>query len=75
MSAGDKRVGGINMSEIEEAVIEKIRERAEIGKQKYGVTMAEATLSIQKWLKHLQEELMDASVYVEKLMNIMEDVE
>ena len=60
------------MSAVEEEVIKKIRARSEVGKKKYGVTMEEETLSIHKWLKHLQEELMDAAVYVEKLMNIVE---
>ena len=55
------------MSRIEEQVIEQIRNRAAVGKEKYGATIEEAELPFLQWLQHLQEELMDAAVYVEKL--------
>jgi hypothetical protein len=58
---------------IENRVIEKIRARAEAGFRKYGTTMDRRDLSIQDWLQHLQEELMDASVYAEKLLARNED--
>lgn len=61
------------MSKIEELVIEKIRERAEVGKSKYGVTMERSDLDIEAWLIHLQEELMDGVVYVEKLLSEIRD--
>lgn len=63
---------GDNMSRIEDEVCKKIQQRAEIGKKKYGVTMEEEVLSIREWLNHLQQELMDASVYVEKLLELVE---
>lgn len=56
------------MSKIEESVIEKIRNRAKVGESKYGVTMERNDLSFLQWMKHLQEELMDATVYVEKII-------
>ena len=56
------------MSKFEEKVIVKIRSRAEVGKKKYGTTMEREDLSLIEWLTHLQEELMDASVYVERLI-------
>jgi hypothetical protein len=56
------------MSRIEEKVIAKIRKRAEVGENKYGVTMERNDLSFLQWIKHLQEELMDASVYIEKII-------
>ena len=56
------------MSKIEESVINKIRERADIGKNKYGVTMERNDLNILQWLTHLQEELMDAAVDLEKVI-------
>jgi hypothetical protein len=55
------------MSRIEEQVIDFLRTRAETGKRKYGVTMEREDLSFLEWLQHLQEELLDAAVYVEKL--------
>ena len=60
------------MSKFEEQVCAKIRERAKVGKRKYGVTMERDDLNLHDWLTHLQEELMDAAVYVERLM---EDVQ
>lgn len=60
------------MSKIEEQVCEKILQRSEVGKKKYGVSMEEEVLSIRQWLTHLQEELMDAAVYVEKLLEMVE---
>ena len=57
------------MSAIEERVIAKIRSRADVGKAKYGVTMERDDLDLLAWLQHLQEELMDAAVYVERLMD------
>ena len=56
-------------SKYEERVIEKIRNRAEIGLKKYGTTMARKDLSIKEWLQHLQEELLDGAVYIERLQD------
>ena len=52
---------------IVESVIDQFRTRAEKGKEKYGTTMERDDLTLMEWLQHLQEELMDATVYVEKL--------
>ena len=56
-------------SKYEERVIEKIRNRAEIGLKKYGTTMARKDLSILEWLQHLQEEVLDGAVYIERLQD------
>ena len=56
------------MSRIEDEVCKKIQQRAEVGKKKYGVTMERGDLSLVEWLTHLQEELMDATVYVQRLI-------
>lgn len=61
-----------DMSRIEDEVCEKIKARSDVGKKKYGVTMEEEILSMREWLVHLQEELMDAAVYVEKLLGMVE---
>ena len=55
------------MSKIEESVCKKILDRAKVGKEKYGTTMEREDLTFQEWITHLQEELMDAVVYIEKL--------
>jgi hypothetical protein len=56
------------MSAIEESVIEKIRQRAESGFKKYGVTMERKDLSTREWLVHAQEEAMDLCVYLERVI-------
>lgn len=57
---------------ITEAVVAELRTRAEKGRQKYGTTMERDDLTLMQWLQHLQEELMDAAVYVEKLKGEIE---
>jgi hypothetical protein len=52
---------------IVESIIERFKERSDEGIKKYGVTMARKDLSSLEWLIHLQEELMDAILYAEKL--------
>ena len=60
------------MSKIEDAVCAKIQSRADLGQKKYGTTMERDDLTIVEWLTHMQEELMDACVYVEKLITLLD---
>jgi hypothetical protein len=53
-----------------EAVVAQLRTRAEKGKEKYGTTMERDDLTLMQWLQHLQEELMDAAVYIEKIKQL-----
>jgi hypothetical protein len=46
-------------------VIEKFKERSERGITKYGTTLEEN--DTDDYLNHLQEELMDAILYIQKL--------
>ena len=50
-----------------ENVVKQLRDREEEGLRKYGVNTERTDLSSIEWLQHLQEELMDACVYIEKL--------
>jgi len=52
---------------IVEAVREKLRQRSAVGIKKYGTTLAEN--NTDDFLNHLQEELMDGILYIEKLKN------
>ncbi len=52
---------------IVESVVKQFKERSEVGIAKYGVTLDRDDLSTLEWLQHLQEELFDASLYIEKL--------
>ena len=56
-----------------ENVVKQLRDREEEGLLKYGVSTERTDLSTLEWLQHLQEELMDASVYIEKLKNEMKN--
>lgn len=55
------------------AVVRKLCHRAEQGHKKYGVTMERDDLGMLNWLQHLQEELLDAAVYIEKVMRVVEE--
>ena len=50
-----------------ESVINKYRERSNEGIRKYGTTLEREDLSFLEWLNHLQEELMDGTLYIERL--------
>jgi hypothetical protein len=58
-----------------ENVVTQLREREEQGLQKYGVNTERTDLTSLEWLQHLQEELMDASVYIEKLKSEMKETQ
>ncbi len=49
------------------SVLNKFVNRAKVGKEKYGTTLDRNDLSYEEWIQHLQEELMDATLYLEKL--------
>jgi hypothetical protein len=55
---------------IVEQVIDKFKERSERGLEKYGTTLDDNNLPFDEWLTHLQEELMDAVVYLEKIKSL-----
>jgi len=48
-------------------VIKSFYNRMETGYKKYGVTTERKDIDLMGWLQHLQEELMDACVYVERI--------
>ena len=54
---------------IVEEVIDLFRKRSEEGIKKYGTTLDRDDLSESEWIQHLQEELMDAILYLTKLKN------
>ena len=58
-----------------EKVITQLRDREEEGLRNYGVNTERVDLTPLQWLQHLQEELMDASVYIEKLKNEMKETQ
>ena len=49
-----------------EKVIDKFIQRSDVGFKKYGITMQNDNSDLIIWLNHLQEELMDAILYIQK---------
>ena len=45
----------------------KFEARSQRGIEKYNTTLEREDLNLQEWLNHLQEELMDATLYIERL--------
>ena len=48
-------------------VVQRFIQRSEFGQKKYGVTLDRKDLKTADWIQHMQEELMDAILYLEKL--------
>lgn len=57
---------------IVQQVVNKYQERSDRGYQKYGTTLEENNKDV--YLRHLQEELMDATLYLEKLLTLEQEV-
>ena len=51
---------------IVERVVDKFLNRSDVGFKKYGITMDDDNSKLNEWLNHLQEELMDAILYIQK---------
>ncbi len=52
-------------------VVEKFVSRSNVGVDKYGTTLHDNPADRIEWLTHLQEELMDAVNYIEKLKEVL----
>ena len=48
-------------------VIENFKERSRIGILKYNTTLDRTDIDFIGWVNHLQQELMDATLYLERL--------
>jgi len=63
----------MNKKEIEfrdpivERVVDKFITRSDVGFKKYGITLDNDPSDVFAWINHLQEELMDATLYLQKL--------
>ena len=63
------------MDKIVHQLIIKYLNRSYEGQKKYGTTLDRNDLLMRDWMQHLQEELMDASLYLEKLMTVIDTIE
>ena len=50
-----------------QSVVNKFVDRSDVGFAKYGKTLHDDQSDIFVWLNHLQEELMDATLYLQRL--------
>jgi hypothetical protein len=50
-----------------ERVVDKFVSRSDVGFAKYGITLENDKSNVFQWINHLQEELMDAVLYLQKL--------
>ena len=53
-----------------ERVVTKFVSRSDVGYKKYGVTLEQDPSAMFEWLNHLQEELMDAVLYLQKAKEV-----
>lgn len=60
-AAGETNDANVN------SVITSYKERSKKGFEKYGTTTERQDIDLLGWLQHLQEELMDATIYIERL--------
>ncbi len=54
-----------------EKVVDQLVSRSDVGFKKYNVTLDGDNSSLLTWLQHLQEELLDAANYVEKIKQVL----
>ena len=55
------------LDSIVKSVLDKFVQRSLFGKKKYNTDLDRTDLTIVDWVQHTQEELMDATLYLEKL--------
>lgn len=55
--------------QIVQQVVDKYQQRSEVGIKKYGTTLSEN--NTDNFFNHLIEELMDATLYVQKIIDIV----
>ena len=60
--------GNMKEDPIVQKVVDSFQERSKVGIEKYGTTLEEN--NTDDFLEHLQQELMDATLYIQKLKSI-----
>ena len=57
----------VSPDSIVESVIKKFKDRSDVGIKKYGTTLDRKDINFDGWAEHLQQELMDGILYLERL--------
>ena len=73
MYPGDIKVTIDKKDSYVQLVKAKFEQRSQTGIKKYNTTLERTDLDLQDWLNHLQEELMDATLYIERLKAELKD--
>ena len=63
----------ITKDKVTNSIINKIAKRSNAGFKEYGTTLADNNGDVLYWLNHLQEELLDAAQYIEKLQWLIKE--
>jgi hypothetical protein len=58
---------------IVQSVIDQFFQRSQVGIKKYNTTLDRNDLSLHEWLEHLKQELMDATLYIQRLQKEIDD--
>lgn len=54
-------------------VVQKYNNRSAVGIEKYNTTLEDSPEDTRAFLIHLQQELMDGTLYIEKLLKLLDD--
>ena len=54
-------------------VKENFEQRSQTGIKKYNTTLERKDIDLLGWLKHAQEEAMDLTLYLEKIMDVVKE--
>lgn len=65
----------LTQDSIVNSVIAQFATRSNIGLEKYGTTLDRDDLTILEWIQHAQEEMMDGTLYLEKIKKTILDAE
>lgn len=60
----------VNTDKVVQDVKDLYEQRSQVGIKKYETTLEDSKESLEAFLVHLQQELMDATLYIEKLKKL-----
>ena len=70
-----KHENGNQVSHVTDSIINELRKRDATGVVKYGVTLDRTDLSLDQWMQHLIEELMDAVHYARRAQMMLRQLD
>lgn len=63
----------VNTDKVVQDVKDLYEQRSQVGIKKYSTTLEDSKESLEAFLVHLQQELMDATLYIQKLKDLNND--